>query len=152
MFYYKKSVETILAINRHRYCTVGEGERRRNHKRAGGFSYKRIELSFGHDGQGNGSTSPTSGIRPRLRQTNPPGRSDLRLPLTLNKRFRFLQSESLGCSPFSAPGPIVSRQSTEQANNENILGLTSPQQGCHSPSHDLRNLWHVRDAELDHEG
>jgi len=52
LFYDKKSVETTLTINRYRYCTTDGGERGQNHKRAGGFSYKRIESSFGHDARG----------------------------------------------------------------------------------------------------
>jgi len=62
VFYNKKSVETTLVINRHRYCMVGGGERKQNHKRAGGFSYKRIGLSFGHDARGTVQRAPPVGF------------------------------------------------------------------------------------------
>lgn len=47
--------------------------------------------------------------------------------------------------------PIVSEQSSEQANSDGILGF-SFQQVFHSPFHDLRNLGHIRGAERDLEG
>ena len=96
-------------------------------------------------------TNTTSGVLSRLRLSFPLRRSGQRPRLILDNQFRFLHGDSLECSPFGAPESTVSELSNEQANNDDILGL-SPLLGSHSPFQHLRNFRHVRSTELDDEG
>lgn len=132
-------------------------QRRQNHKRAEGFSYKLIQLS---SVTSLASTNTTSGVLPLLWLGTLPGRSSKRprfggrtdsLRFTLDNAFRVLFSDSLGFWPPSESEFIVSEQSSEQASRTDVLGQ-SVRREYFSPYQDLNDIGQVRRTDPDEDG
>ena len=93
-------------------------------------------------------------VVPRLRFSAAPGRSDQRLWFILSDYLRFLYSDQLAWGRLSSgSGSIISEQSSEQANNVDVLGLhPRVRYISYSPFHDFGNIGHVRNTECDGDG